>query len=427
MGGGNEDLIKTLQVMVVDDDPVFRHYLEAQLEMLGCQILPMEDGETAWNRIRCQPPDLVLSDVLMPGMSGVELCRRIKSAPDLQDLPVVLLTMAGSRAKDEGYRAGADDFLNKPPHLMELRTRLRNLLLLRSLRAVSAPPPLEPPAWTPTVRPPRLVVLESHGILRDYVKGTLSEEGLEIQGVDSVTRFHEALGQALPDLAILDQDLLEGPGSALVASLRTQAATANLPVLLMCNPGDMDPGGGAWNAGADEHLLKPFDPVELKARVHHLLQHADLQRRNDAHRLDADPSALKDPRSGAYTGAFLYACLDPLFGFAALAGQPVGLLACELPSPAPGESLTLLREVAGGMRGHLKSHEILCRVEEQLFVAVLPGVDLLGVVERAKALAAAWPSCRFAAVSGVQEPAPALLKRLRSQLRSGGGQEGARS
>ena len=426
MGAGNEDVIKTLQVMVVDDDAVFRHYLEAQLTMLGCQILVMEDGEAAWSRIRCQPPDLVLSDVLMPGMNGVELCRRIKSTPGLEDLPVVLLTMAGSRAKDEGYRAGADDFLNKPPHLMELRTRLRNLLLLRSLRAVSAPPPAEPPAWAPAARTPLLVVLESHGILRDYVRDTLAGEGLEIQGVDSVARFREVLDTSLPDLAILDQDLMECPGSALIASLRAQAATAHLPVLLMCNPGDMDPGGGAGNSGADEYLLKPFDPVELKARVHQLLKHADLQRRNDAHRLDSDPGALKDPRSGAYTGAFLYACLDPIFGLAALAGQPVGLLACELPPVSPGGSPTLLREVAGGVRRVLEPREILCRVEENLFVAVLPGVDLRGTIERAKALVPGLPSCRFAAVSGVQEPAPALLKRLWSQLRSGGAQEAAR-
>ncbi|HWQ08826.1 MAG TPA: response regulator, partial [Holophaga sp.] len=249
----NEDLIKTLQVMVVDDDPVFRHYLEAQLAMLGCQILPMDDAESAWDRIRTQPPDLVLSDVLMPGTSGVELCRRIKSTPGLEDLPVVLLTMTGSRSKDEGYRAGADDFLSKPPHLMELRTRLRNLLLLRSLQTASAPPPPEVAESIPAARTPRLVVLESQGILREYVRGTLAEEGLEVLGVDSVARFHELLGQSLPDLAILDQDLMEGTGSALVASLRARVATADLPVLLMCNPGDLDPGGGAWNADADEH------------------------------------------------------------------------------------------------------------------------------------------------------------------------------
>ena len=174
------DALPTQQVMVVDDDAVFRQFLELQLGMLGCRILALSSGEAAWARILVEPPDLVITDVVMPGMSGIDLCRRIKDTPETGDIPVVLLTMAGSKAKDEGYRAGADDFLGKPPHLKELRTRLHHLLLLKSLRK-SASEAAGVPGGPPP-RPPRILVLESYGILREHVRTLLVAEGWEVRG-----------------------------------------------------------------------------------------------------------------------------------------------------------------------------------------------------------------------------------------------------
>lgn len=381
MSSIGEDFIKTLQVMVVDDDATFRHYLEVQLEMLGCQIVPMENGETAWERIQLQPPDLVLTDVFMPGMSGLELCRRIKSTPELQTVPVVLLTMAGPKAKDDGYKAGADDFLNKPPHLMELKARLHNLLMLRSLQIVSRPEAAEEHSRESLTRKSRVLMVESYGILREHVREFLSQEGWEFQGADTVDRFLEILEAERPDLVIIDQDLMEGSGSALVARLRNQAATANLPVLLMCDPGALEAGGAAWSAGADEHLVKPFEAPELRARVKALLKHAQLRNRKDGQHPDADASALKDPRTGAFTRPFLIASLEALCGFAALAGRSVGLMAFQL-SETQRASLPEVRNIAGLLRAQLLPHEFLCRAEENLFVAVMPDVDALGIERR---------------------------------------------
>lgn len=410
-----EDLLKTLQVMVVDDDPVFRRYLELQLGMLGCQFIPVANAEEAWDRLRVLPPDLVLLDVFMPGMGGLELCRLIKASADFRSIPVVLLTTAGPKAKDEGYAAGADDFLNKPPHLVELRTRLHNLLLLRSLQA-SAEAPAEPAAADPAAHTPRVLLLESYGILREHVQAVLLKEGYEVQGAATVERFQEFLDAELPDLAIIDQDLLEGPGSALVTQMRSQAATTALPIILMSDPGALATGGGAYHSDADEHLLKPFEPIELRARVRSLLKHSQLRRRNDAHQLEADPSALKDPQSGAYTRAFLYAALDPICELAALAGRPLGLLAFQLGDSA-GRSAAVLRTVAGRLRRHLSPAEILCRVRPDLFVAVLSAADRRELGTRAEAIAASMAEGRFRMVVATdKEPAPSLLKRLRDQL-----------
>ncbi len=405
----------TMEVMVVDDDPVFRRYLEVQLELLGCRILPMESGEAAWERIQAQPPDLVLTDVFMPGMGGLELCRRIKAHPGLQDLPVVLLTMLGAKCKDEGFQAGADDFLNKPPHLGELRTRLRNLLLLRSLRAGCPSVPDAPRPEAPPARPPRVLVLESYGILRDHVRGILAQEGWETQGVDRVDRFMACLETERPDLVIIDQDLMEGPGSALAARLRNQAATHGLAILLMCEAEAMTSGAFTGSPEADEHLVKPFEASELRARVKALLRHVELRQRQDAQHLDADAAALKDPQSGAFTRPFLYAALDALGEFATQVGRPVGLLGVQLEEGGPlraGEA----RRLAGLIRSQLRTPDILCRMGTGLFVAILPGIDATDLAFRREALVPRIPGGKVAAVCGRGEGPSAWLRRLWEQL-----------
>lgn len=410
------DPIQALQVMVVDDDRVFRNYIEAQLEMLGCQIVSVESGDAAWPLIQTQPPDLVLLDVFMPGMSGMELCRKIKSSPQLRGIPVVLLTMLGAKVKDEGYQAGADDFLNKPPHLTELRTRLRNLLLLRSLQTshdFDVPSVAEGELTGP---PPRILILESHGILREHAMGILAQENWDVKGVDTQDRLLESLRAERPDVVIIDQDLLEGPGSSLVSRLRSQASTADLTILLMCEGGSQEPKTGTWQSEADEHLIKPFEATELKTRVRSLLKHSELRRRRDAQVLDSDLGAIKDPRSGVFTRPFLYASLDYLTAFTTLIGQPIGLLGYRMPAHTPLGAVAS-HQVPALLAKQLKSHEVLCRVGEAVFVAILPGADLAELKARVELLTPLLPAGRFAQVTGTGESAASLLKRVWEQLR----------
>jgi len=412
-----DDLMQSLKVMVVDDDAVFRRYLEAQLKMLGCQIVPVESGDAAWVLIQAEPPDLVLLDVFMPGMSGLDLCRKIKTTHALQDIPVVLLTMLGAKAKDSGYQAGADDFLNKPPHLLELKTRVRNLLLLRKLQAaqeveedVSLTEGLGGP-------PPRVIILDSQGVLRDHVKGILDGEGLEVRGMATQDELLESLMYEKPDLLIIDQDLTEGSGSAFIARLRSEVATSGLTILLTCDSGALELQVGIWQSEADEHLVKPFDASELKTRVRSLLKTSELRRRKDAHVLDADPSSIKDPRGGAYTRPYLYASLEHFCAFATLVGRPVGLLGYRLTNGSSmwsGEG----RKVSAQIMGCLEPHEVLCRLGEGLFVAILPGSDLNDLAARVATLKPQLPEGQFATASGRGRIATSLLKSIWEQLRS---------
>ena len=126
------------RVLVVDDDPVNRQLLQSFLEQEHYEFSCAENGDEALALAALHPPDVVLLDVVMPGLNGYEVCRRLRAHPSLHQLHILLLTSLGGReARLCGLDAGADDFLNKPVDLIELRTRLRTIRRLNRFRLLS--------------------------------------------------------------------------------------------------------------------------------------------------------------------------------------------------------------------------------------------------------------------------------------------------
>jgi len=122
---------RSARVLIAEDDPSARELLTRLVEALGYEAQAVLDGEAAWDAVRSAPPDLILSDVSMPGIDGFDLCRRLKAGPGTRLIPVILITGIGDEHKLEGIEAGADDFLSKPFLLTELRVRMRSLMRMK--------------------------------------------------------------------------------------------------------------------------------------------------------------------------------------------------------------------------------------------------------------------------------------------------------
>jgi signal transduction histidine kinase/ligand-binding sensor domain-containing protein/CheY-like chemotaxis protein len=119
-------------VIVVDDDAEVRQYLR-QILSEKYFVTEAEDGESAWELIRQKPPDLIISDVVMKELNGVELCRRVKENQDLTHIPVILLTSASSdEVKLSGIQCGADDYIIKPFDKSFLVARIGNIFKARN-------------------------------------------------------------------------------------------------------------------------------------------------------------------------------------------------------------------------------------------------------------------------------------------------------
>jgi two-component system cell cycle response regulator len=123
------------KILVVDDNAQNLELLVAYLEPEGCEISTAINGLEAIEKVRSDPPDLILLDIMMPRMSGFEVSRKLKSDPKTRDIPICMVTALNELGDIErAVESGTDDFVSKPVSRLELLTRVRNLLKVRHLK-----------------------------------------------------------------------------------------------------------------------------------------------------------------------------------------------------------------------------------------------------------------------------------------------------
>lgn len=269
------------RLLLVDDDPGNLRLLSRMLGEFSNQRLATS-GAQALMLARAEPPELVIADLKMPGLSGDELCSLIRSDPLLEDVPVMIVTSDDSDAsRIKLLQLGAADFICKPliPEQLLARAQalLRNAALLkRSLceRAAqrSKSPPLRHSA------PLKLLVVDDDVSAIEVLRYSLHGMG-EVLAVQSGL---EALATAetwLPDIVLLDASMPDMDGYEVCEALKARPVLLHVPVVFITKFSDPSSEMKALELGAADFISKPYSPAVLKARVRNLL---DLKRRTDA-------------------------------------------------------------------------------------------------------------------------------------------------
>jgi two-component system alkaline phosphatase synthesis response regulator PhoP len=123
------------KVLVVDDNVQNLELLVAYLDSLACKVCTAADGIEALEKVAEEDPDLILLDIMMPRMSGFEVCRKLKTDPQTRNIPIIMVTALNELGDIErGVESGTDDFITKPVNRLELVTRVKSLLRVRHLQ-----------------------------------------------------------------------------------------------------------------------------------------------------------------------------------------------------------------------------------------------------------------------------------------------------
>ncbi len=127
------------KILIIDDDAFIRRPLEFILREEGFEPTTAVSGEDGLSKLEGDRPDLILLDVMMPGLDGFSVCRQVKADPRFAAIPVILLTAKGQESdRDRGFAAGATEFMNKPYSPSELLRRVREILVGTETGSVGA-------------------------------------------------------------------------------------------------------------------------------------------------------------------------------------------------------------------------------------------------------------------------------------------------
>jgi two-component system cell cycle response regulator len=131
----HESFLPQSTVLIVDDNPQNVELLQAFLESLPVKVITAFDGVEALEKVARDNPDLILLDIMMPRMSGFQVCKRIKSDPKTKDIQVLMVTALNELGDiEQATECGTDDFVSKPVNKFELITRVKSLLSVRHLK-----------------------------------------------------------------------------------------------------------------------------------------------------------------------------------------------------------------------------------------------------------------------------------------------------
>lgn len=179
-------------ILVVDDTPHNVRLLEAILAPRGYRVLQATSGAAALELVAREQPDLVLLDIVMPGLDGHEVCRRLRADPATRLLPVVMVTASGEEQKVTALESGADDFITKPVNQPELLARVKSLLRIKAYQDTIVAQATELAEWNRTLEQrvaDQLARLERTDRLKLFLPSQLADLIID-SGDDSLLELH---------------------------------------------------------------------------------------------------------------------------------------------------------------------------------------------------------------------------------------------
>lgn len=409
----------TARVLVVDDLEPNVKLLEAKLRAEYFDVLGAYSGQEAIEQAAQEKPDIILLDVMMPGMDGFEACRQLKSNPETMHIPVVMVTALDQQAdRVAGLEAGADDFLTKPVEDLALFARVRSLTRLKmmtdELRARYATGKdlgivgkIDTDV-TPEER--RIFIIDDNEDQAARLKTAIGESAHQI--------IHEAdpevaLGRARQgdfDLILVNMSLEAMDPLRLCSSIRSFEETRLTPLLAVVRHGDTRKLVRALDIGVNDYVTRPVDRNELTARIM-----TQLRRKRYVDQLRSSfqvslEMAVTDQLTGLYNRRYLASHLSAMFDRAFWTGRPLSIMILDIDhfkaiNDSHGHDVgdRVLKEFADRIANSIRGIDLACRYGGEEFLIAMPDTDLAFASVVAERLRAEIAADRFTVNSGREE------------------------
>lgn len=301
-------------ILVVDDVPANVKLLEAKLTNEYYDVITAKDGYEAIKQAKAHKPDLVLLDVMMPGMDGFETCRRLKQDPDISHIPVVMVT-ALSEPSDrvQGLEVGADDFITKPINDTALFARVKSLirikvlideLRLRDQSGAQFGVMNEMVAINFDASGSKIWLIDDDAVQCRRMKEKL-EENYTVTMFDNHVQAMERARQEDVDVIVISTMLTEIDGLRLATQLKAIERMRHVPIVMLVDEHDQNLMLKALELGVNDYLIVPVDYNEMMARVKTQIRRKKYQDALKSNYQESVSMAITDGLTSLYNRHYL--------------------------------------------------------------------------------------------------------------------------
>ncbi len=401
------------RIMIVDDDPLNIKLLEAKLPAEKFETLSALNGPIAIQKILRDLPDLVLLDIMMPGMDGFSVSRWIKGNPATQEIPIIMITaLEGLENKIKGLEAGADEFLNKPVNSIELLTRINSLLRLKkyrerlSLRHQTKQSLFGPDtSWEKREEIPplqKILLVDDNEKDLQILRSSMGGEPYRMEQVITGEAALERMQKESFDLILLDVLLPGIDGFEVCRQLKGMKHTREMQVILITCLSELENKIKGIELGADDYLMKPINARELKARVKVLL---DKKRCLDTLKNDYEKTlnlSIYDGLTGLYNQTYYKKFIEQELKRAQRQKYPVSLIILDIDNfkkindslghPAGDQ---ILSDLGSLIKNNIREIDFPARYGGDEFVLVLPysaKEETIFIARRLMSSIESWPA-----------------------------------
>lgn len=382
------------RVLVVDDILPNVKLLEAKLMSEYYDVITATSGEEALEKIVQDNPDIILLDVMMPGMDGFEVCRRVKTNSATAHIPIVMVTALTDTAdRVKGLEAGADDFLCKPVNDVALLARVRSLVRLkmtidewraREITATSFGVMSEnTDVMSQQAGGAKILIVEDQDFELAKIRDTLQADGHQVFHAASGSVAMERAAISNLELIIVSLNMAREDGLRLCSHLRSNERTRAIPILMVgYEDQDMDRIARGLEIGAHDYIMRPIDKNELLARVRTQVRRKRFQEKLRANYEVSLSMALTDPLTGLFNRRYMTVHLEKLLQQTGELRKPIAVLIMDIDhfkkvNDNFGHNVgdEVLKIFSDRIKSRMRSFDLLARTGGEEFVAALVDVS----------------------------------------------------